>query len=129
MKKKILKEIIEKKEKKIEFSIITNLENGEGFVYEKNKPIVEKARTIYKVLDKNSICSLVEMKPITGRKHQLRKQLFGIGHPIYGDNKYKLKNIVLDPVMVAKSGDKLINNSSVIYLKKLPKTPIYHHLW
>ena len=29
------------------------------------------------------------MKPITGRKHQLRKQLFNIGHSIYGDNKYK----------------------------------------
>ena len=33
--------------------------------------------------------------------------------------KYKLKNIVLDPVMVAKDGSKLINNSSIIYLKKL----------
>ena len=60
--------------------------------FENNKPIIEKARTIYKVLDKNSICSLVEMKPITGRKHQLRKQLYAIGNPIYGDQKYKLKN-------------------------------------
>ncbi len=59
--------------------------------FEKNKPIIEKAKTIYKVLDKNSICSLVEMKPITGRKHQLRKQLFAIGNPIYGDQKYRLK--------------------------------------
>ena len=60
--------------------------------YEKGKPIVEKARTIYKVLDKNTICSLVEMKPITGRKHQLRKQLYLIGNPIYGDQKYKFNN-------------------------------------
>ena len=60
--------------------------------YENNKPIVEKAKTIYKVLDKNSLCSLVEMKPITGRKHQLRKQLYSIGNPIYGDQKYKLRN-------------------------------------
>ena len=58
--------------------------------YEKNKPIIEKAITIYKVLDKNSNCSLVEMKPITGRKHQLRKQLNLIGNPIYGDKKYSL---------------------------------------
>ena len=29
------------------------------------------------------------MKPITGRKHQLRKQLFNIGHSIYGDKKYR----------------------------------------
>ena len=60
--------------------------------YDNDKEIVEKARTLYKVLDKNSICSLVEMKPITGRKHQLRKQLYGIGNPIYGDQKYKLSN-------------------------------------
>ena len=33
--------------------------------------------------------------------------------------KYKLKNIVLDPVMISKSGTKLINNSSIRYLKKL----------
>ena len=39
MKKKLLTEIIEKKEKKIEFAIITNLENGESCIFEKNKPL------------------------------------------------------------------------------------------
>ena len=57
--------------------------------YDNGKKIVEKAKTIFKVLDKNSNSSLVEMKPITGRKHQLRKQLFNIGHSIYGDKKYR----------------------------------------
>ena len=60
--------------------------------YDNDKKFTEKAKTLYKVLDKNSICSLVEMKPITGRKHQLRKQLYAIGNPIYGDQKYKLSN-------------------------------------
>ena len=58
-------------------------------VYENGKKIKEKAQTTFKVLDKNSNSSLVEMKPITGRKHQLRKQLFNIGHSIYGDKKYR----------------------------------------
>ena len=57
--------------------------------YDNGKKIVEKARTIFKVIDKNSNSSLLEMKPITGRKHQLRKQLFNIGHSIYGDKKYR----------------------------------------
>ena len=57
--------------------------------YNNGKKIIEKAKTIFKVLDKNSNSSLVEMKPITGRKHQLRKQLFNIGHSIYGDKKYR----------------------------------------
>ncbi len=57
--------------------------------YDNGKKIIENAKTIFKVLDKNSNSSLVEMKPITGRKHQLRKQLFNIGHSIYGDKKYR----------------------------------------
>ena len=39
MKKQLLQEIIEKKEKKVEFAIITNLENGESCVFEKAKLI------------------------------------------------------------------------------------------
>jgi len=33
--------------------------------------------------------------------------------------KHKLKNVVLDPVMIAKGGSKLIDNSSIKHLKKL----------
>jgi len=33
--------------------------------------------------------------------------------------KYKLKNVVLDPVMIAKGGARLVNNSAIKYLKKL----------
>jgi 23S rRNA pseudouridine955/2504/2580 synthase len=60
--------------------------------YDGNKKIIEKAKTIFKVIDKNSEASLLELKPITGRKHQLRKQLYAIGNPIFGDTKYKLSN-------------------------------------
>ena len=49
---------------------------------------IEAAETLFKVLDKNSNSSLVQMKPITGRKHQIRKQLYILGHSILGDNKY-----------------------------------------
>ena len=63
--------------------------NDELIRFENGKKIFEKAQTNFKVLDKNSNSSLVEMKPLTGRKHQLRKQLFNVGHPIYGDKKYR----------------------------------------
>ena len=33
--------------------------------------------------------------------------------------KYKLKNVVLDPVMIAKGGSRLVNSNSIKYLKKL----------
>jgi 23S rRNA pseudouridine955/2504/2580 synthase len=66
--------------------------NDDLIRYDGDKKIIEKAKTLYRVLDKNSEASLVELKPITGRKHQLRKQLYAIGQPIYGDTKYKLSN-------------------------------------
>ena len=66
--------------------------NDDLIRYEGKKKIIEKAKTLYKVIDKNSEASLVELKPITGRKHQLRKQLYTIGQPIFGDLKYKFSN-------------------------------------
>jgi len=68
--------------------------NQELIRYEKKKKIIERAETIYKVVDKNNNSSLVQMKPITGRKHQLRKHLFMIGHSILGDDKYISQNYI-----------------------------------
>ena len=62
--------------------------NDDLLRYENKKKIVEKAETLFKVIDKNSNSSLLKMKPITGRKHQLRKHLFMLGHSILGDKKY-----------------------------------------
>ena len=66
--------------------------NDELVRYDGKKKIIEKAKTLFRVIDKNSEASLIELKPITGRKHQLRKQLYAIGQPIFGDLKYKLSN-------------------------------------
>ena len=72
--------------------------------YENNKKVVQKAISYLKVLKSNNEYSFLELKPITGRKHQLRKQLYNIGNPIVGDNKYyfvrkkseiKIKNLML----------------------------------
>ena len=66
--------------------------NNDLIRYDGDKKVIEKAKTIFTVLDKNSEASLVQLKPITGRKHQLRKQLYALGQPIFGDIKYKLSN-------------------------------------
>ena len=56
----------------------------------KKKKIIENAETQYEILDKNNNSTFIQLKPITGRKHQLRKQLFDLGHSIIGDKKYDL---------------------------------------
>ena len=60
--------------------------------YENKKKITQKAITNFKILRSNESYSLLELNPITGRKHQLRKQLLNIGNPIVGDDKYFLNN-------------------------------------
>ena len=92
--------------------------------YDNGKKIIEKAKTIFKVLDKNSNSSLVEMKPITGRKHQLRKQLFNIGHSIYGDKKYRssisTKGINKELMLHSYQIKFMINNKKYTYRALLP---------
>ena len=61
--------------------------------YENNKKIVQKALCNIKIINSNDEYSYLELNPITGRKHQLRKQLLNIGNPIVGDDKYFLNNM------------------------------------
>ena len=92
--------------------------------YDNGKKIIEKAKTIFKVIDKNSNSTLVEMKPITGRKHQLRKQLFNIGHSIYGDKKYRssisTKGINKDLMLHSYQIRFMINDKKYTYKALLP---------
>jgi tRNA pseudouridine32 synthase / 23S rRNA pseudouridine746 synthase len=47
------------------------------------------AQTEWRILEKESPqVSRIELKPITGRSHQLRVHMQAIGHPILGDNFY-----------------------------------------
>ena len=71
--------------------------------YDNKKKIIQKAIAHLKVIKSSDAYSYLELNPITGRKHQLRKQLLNIGNPIIGDDKYfisdnrklKLKSLML----------------------------------
>ena len=92
--------------------------------YENNKKIQENAETLYSVIDKNSSTTLLRMKPVTGRKHQLRKQLYNINHPIIGDDKYKFfsnkKSINKDLMLHAYNIKFMINGVKYTYTAPLP---------
>ena len=107
--------------------------NDDLIRYDGEKKIIEKAKTIYKVIDKNSEASLIELKPITGRKHQLRKQLYALGQPIFGDVKYRLpnsdrglnKNLMLHSYQIKFMVNKIKHTYTALlpdYFKKLLKT-------
>lgn len=51
-------------------------------------PNGKAAQTVYKVLASDGKRSLVELKPLTGRTHQLRVHMAHLGAPIHGDRVY-----------------------------------------
>lgn len=60
----------------------------------------KKSRSTYSVLqsvpsNKFGILNLVEVIPHTGRRHQLRKHLSGLGNPILGDKDYGTDRLIL----------------------------------
>ena len=79
--------------------------------YENNKKIVQKAISNIKVIKTSDFFSLVELNPITGRKHQLRKQLYNIGNPIVGDDKYFITK--------RKGAKKLKKNNLMLHAYKI----------
>jgi 23S rRNA pseudouridine955/2504/2580 synthase len=48
----------------------------------------QPARTLYKIVQEKDLFSEVEIRPHTGRKHQIRVHFAHIGHPIVGENVY-----------------------------------------
>ena len=46
----------------------------------------------YEVLEEEGGCSLVRVRLHTGRTHQIRVQMAGLGTPVYGDMRYGGEN-------------------------------------
>ncbi|MFL0798764.1 MAG: RNA pseudouridine synthase [Cellvibrionaceae bacterium] len=58
---------------------------------EVNEPVDEKAaRSVFSFSSGKEGLSLLDVKLVTGRKHQIRKHLSGLGFPIVGDRLYGL---------------------------------------
>ena len=72
-------------EARIDLPIIRNKKRPTTFLVDANG---RESETYYKVLESNGHRSLVELKPVTGRTHQLRVHMKYIGCPIVGDIVY-----------------------------------------
>lgn len=97
----------------INIPLIKKLENGVEKVYRDEKE-GKKALTRYKVIEyfEQYNVSLLEVKILTGRTHQIRVHLKEIGHPIVGDGKYGGKRAFIETL-----GDKLFLHSYRINIK------------
>ena len=83
---------------------------------------MERAITHYQVIDYNDKYTFFRLKPITGRKHQIRKHLLEIGCPVVGDNKYFIhkkfynKNLMLHAYEIKF----ILNNKKYKFKANLP---------
>lgn len=57
-------------------------------IYRKETPGALRSELTYSLLDSAHGLHLLEVRPITGRSHQIRSQLAAMGCPILGDLKY-----------------------------------------
>ena len=110
------------------------LKNGEKVKLPfSNAEYDRRVNNLRTVIDKNNLCSLISLNPITGRKHQIRKQLAIIGHPVLGDNKYNIAtkgdNLMLHAYSIKFMINKIKYNYEVKYpdyFKILPSINSWH---
>lgn len=77
------------KEGKISWVIGRHVKHGERMSVRTKKP--RDAETCFVVQEEFKDFSLLEIKPVTGRTHQIRVHFSAAGHPIVGDSRYGCK--------------------------------------
>jgi 23S rRNA pseudouridine1911/1915/1917 synthase len=115
---RLTREFAERRVEKIYTAVVIGApEKGEGDLVSYIERVHRKARVAdvasdrakqavlsYRVLARHSGLSLVELRPRTGRHHQLRLQLAEVGCPVVGDLKYGAPEPLEDRTIALHAG-------------------------
>ena len=72
----------------LEHWLVRNEKQNKSYAYDKEKPNTKKAVLKYRIIGHSDNYTLLEVRLLTGRHHQIRCQLAAMGCPIKGDLKY-----------------------------------------
>jgi 23S rRNA pseudouridine1911/1915/1917 synthase len=71
---------------RITWPIGRHVKDGQRYSIRTRKP--KEAKTRFRVLEQFNDFALLEIKPLTGRTHQIRVHMAAAGHPLFGDRLY-----------------------------------------
>jgi 23S rRNA pseudouridine1911/1915/1917 synthase len=101
--------------------------------FEQEKPGTLRSELSYKLIGRSDLYYLLEIKPITGRHHQIRAQLAAIGCAIKGDIKYgfnrtnKDASIHLHALKIQFTHP--VKNESIEITARPPDDAVWNYFW
>ncbi len=115
-----------------EATLLHYIREGKGNtsqVVEQSDKAGKRAELIYRYLGSSDRYHLLEIKLLTGRKHQIRAQLGAIGSPLRGDTKYGFKRANedkgIDLHAYTLAFDHPVSGARVELTAPLPETPVW----
>lgn len=78
----------EREEATLENWLVSDGRINKTFITDSRNPEAKLSKLRYRTVARGDRYTLLEIELLTGRKHQIRAMLSGIGHPIKGDLKY-----------------------------------------
>ena len=90
-----------------------NSETGLSEISDRPTPDSSEVITEYNVLKDYGGVSLIQIKLVTGKTHQIRAHMKSIHHSIVGDSKYQCKEYA----MINKKNEKVIKNQCLVAYK------------
>ena len=93
---------IEAEKGRLEDLLFFDRGKNKSFVVKRERRGVKKALLDYECIEKGEGKSLVRVKLITGRTHQIRVQFSSRGYPLFGDRRYGARDEEKDIALMSK---------------------------
>lgn len=93
---------IEEESGMLEDLLFFDRSKNKSFVVKRERRVVKKALLDYECVEKGEGKSLVRVKLITGRTHQIRVQFSSRGYPLFGDRRYGARDEEKEIALLSK---------------------------